>query len=136
MVNNLKEAPLVCKVPMLVTSPQQPNQEVHHFSTSLNPLRTSVATQLVESTKKVELLEVLASAEGRATTSNDPTAAQTKLPSTKVISFLSGTKQRKTKTTAVIILISRTVLAGTMNLSKNKRCRLLRTPSPITMPHQ
>jgi hypothetical protein len=100
---------------MLVTSPQQPNQEVHHFSTSLNPHRTLVATQLVVSTKTVEHLEAPASVEAKPTTSSDLTAAPTKLPSTKAILSLLVTKQRKRKATTVIILISRTVLVDTMN---------------------
>ena len=119
---------------MLVTSPQQLNQEVHHSSTLLKPHRISAATQLVVSTKTQEPMEVPASAEVKLTISSDLTVAPTKPPLTKAILFLLGTKQRKTKATTVIILISRTVLVDTMNLSKNKRCRLQNTPSPISMP--
>ena len=85
MVNKLKEALQVCKARLLVTSPQQPNQEVHHSSTSLKPHRTSAASQLVVSTKTIEPLEAPVSAEGSLTTSSDLTAVPTKPQSTKAI---------------------------------------------------
>jgi hypothetical protein len=85
MVNKAKEAPLQCKVRLPVTSPQQPNQEVLHSSTSLNPHRTLVLTQLAESTKTIDLLGAPASAEANPTSSPDHTAVPTKLLSTKAI---------------------------------------------------
>lgn len=90
----LREALLVFQALMLVISPQQPNQEDHHSSTSLNPLRTSAGIQLAAFNKTVEHLEAPASEEASLTISRDLTAAQTKLPSTKAILCLSGTKQR------------------------------------------
>ena len=130
----LREALLVFQALMLVISPQQPNQEDHHSSTSLNPLRTSAGIQLAAFNKTVEHLEAPASEEASLTISRDLTAAQTKLPSTKAILCLSGTKQRKTKITTVIILISRTGLEDTTNSLKNRRCWLLRAPSRTNMP--